>query len=168
MPNLLPIVFIVLASLALLLTLLWLWQSLRHAFVHALAGPTASGVVSPERAALLQEKQNLLLALKDLENERDSGKLSSDDYRELNDQYRKRAREVLRQLDGMLSPHRARARSLLDGAPAMTVAAASFEKPQPLATVTAANSCQSCGTGNDADAVFCKKCGARVRSEAVV
>ena len=70
MPNLLPIVFIVLASLALVLTLLWLWQSLRHAFVHTLVAPTASGVVSPERAALLQEKQTLLVALKDLENER--------------------------------------------------------------------------------------------------
>ena len=167
MPNLLPIVFLVLASLALVLTLFWLWQSLRHAFVHTLAAPQASGVVSPERAALLQEKQTLLLALKDLESERDAGKLSSDDYRELNDQYRKRAREVLRQLDGMLSPHRDRARALLVGAPAAAVVESS-DKPQPVAAAPAADSCKSCGAGNDADAVFCKKCGARLRNEATV
>ena len=167
MPNLLPIVFLVLASLALVLTLFWLWQSLRHAFVHTLAAPQASGVVSPERAALLQEKQTLLLALKDLESERDAGKLSSDDYRELNDQYRKRAREVLRQLDGMLSPHRDRARALLVGAPAAAVAQ-SGDNPQPIAAAPAADSCKSCGAGNDADAVFCKKCGARLRNEATV
>lgn len=165
MPNLLPIVFIVLASLALVLTLFWLWQSLRHAFVHTLAEPPASGVVSPERAALLQEKQTLLLALKDLESERESGKLSGEDYRDLNEQYRKRAREVLRLLDVMLAPHRDRARTLLSGGAAP--AAESGEAPAPVAAV-AAHSCKGCGAGNDADAVFCKKCGARLRDEAVV
>ena len=164
MPNVLPIVFIVLASLALVLTLLWLWQSLRHAFVHTLAAPQASDVVSPERASLLQEKQTLLLALKDLESERDAGKLSSDDYRELNDQYRKRAREVLRELDAMLAPHRERARGLLSG----SAAAESSKAPQPAAAQSAAASCKSGGAGNDGDAVFCKKCGTRLRSEAVV
>lgn len=168
MPNVLPIVFIVLASLALVLTLLWLWQSLRHAFVHTLAAPQASDVVSPERAALLQEKQTLLLALKDLESERDAGKLSGDDFRELNDQYRKRAREVLRELDAMLAPHRDRARSLLSGAAVEPPAAASSKAPQPAAAQPAADSCKSCGAGNDGDAVFCKKCGTRLRSEAVV
>jgi ribosomal protein L40E len=165
MPNVLPIVFIVLASLALVLTLLWLWQSLRHAFVHTLAAPQASDVVSPERAALLQEKQTLLLALKDLESERDSGKLSVEDFRELNDQYRKRAREVLRELDAMLAPHRDRARSLLSGAAAVS---SSHSAPQPAAAQSAAESCKSCGAGNDGDAVFCKKCGTRLRSEAMV
>ena len=165
MPNLLPIVFIVLASLALVLTLLWLWQSLRHAFVHTLGAPPASDVISPERAALLQEKQSLLLALKDLESEREAGKLSGEDYRDLNEQYRKRAREVLLQLDGMLSPHRERARALLGGA---APAAVSSQEPAPVLAQPAANSCTICGAGNDGDAVFCKKCGARLRSEAVV
>ena len=173
MPNLLPIVFIVLASIALVLTLLWLWQSLRHAFVHTLGAPPASDVVSPERAALLAEKRTLLLALKDLEAERDSGKLSSEDYRDLNDQYRKRAREVLRQLDGLLGPHRSRAQQLLAATSGGSVVAEPVVAPavpvaQPVAAVAAVQSCSSCGLANDMDAVFCKKCGTRLRTEATV
>jgi hypothetical protein len=167
MPNLLPICFIVLASTALVLTLWWLWQSLRHAFVHTLGAARASEVVSPERAALLAEKRRLLLALKDLEAERDSGKLSGEDYTDLNDQYRKRAREVLRELDGLLGPHRSRAKQLLAGAGAAAEPVA--PAPPPVAAAPAAVlSCSSCGLPNDTDAVFCKKCGTRLRTEAVV
>lgn len=169
MPNLLPIVFIVLASTALVLTLLWLWQSLRHAFVHTLGAPPASDVVSPERAALLAEKRTLLLALKDLEAERDSGKLSNEDFRDLNDQYRKRARDVLRQLDGLLGPHRTRAQQLLASAAGGVVAALPEpEAPPPSAAAVAIQSCTGCGLANDMDAVFCKKCGTRLRTEATV
>lgn len=179
MPNVLPIVFIVLASTALVLTLLWLWQSLRHAFVHTLATPPASEVISAERAALLAEKRSLLLALKDLESERDAGKLSGDDYRDLNEQYRKRAKEVLRELDGMLAPHRGRAKDLLaraaqaapaDAAPSPSGVAAEAPSSMPAGgqAKAAVQSCTSCGLANDSDAVFCKKCGTRLRSEAFV
>jgi ribosomal protein L40E len=164
MPNVLPILFIVLVALSLVFTLLWLWQSLRQAFIHTLSGPTASDVVSPERATLLAEKQSLLMALKDLDAERESGKLSNDDYRELNDQYRKRARDVLRQLDGMLSPHRDGARALIAAAAATGPSASAA--PVVMPSVTAAAGCKSCGADNDHDAVFCKKCGTRLRAEA--
>lgn len=167
MPNLLPTVFIVLASTALVLTLLWLWQSLRHAFVHTLGAPPASDVISPERAALLAEKRTLLLALKDLEAEREAGKLSNEDYRDLNEQYRKRAREVLRQLDGMLGPHRQRAQQLLAAAASGEPAAAPERAPAPVAAAVV-QSCSSCGLANDTDAVFCKRCGTRLRTEAMV
>jgi len=174
MPNLLPIVFIVLASTALVLTLLWLWQSLRHAFVHTLGAPPLSDVVSPERAALLAEKRTLLLALKDLEAERDSGKLSNEDFQDLNDQYRKRARDVLRQLDGLLGPHRTRAQQLLGaaaGGPVVAEPAPSAPVAPvapPVAAAAAVQSCTGCGLANDMDAVFCKKCGTRLRTEATV
>lgn len=168
MPNLLPIVFIVLASTALVLTLLWLWQSLRHAFVHTLGAPKASDVVSPERAALLAEKRTLLLALKDLESERDSGKLSGDDYQDLNEQYRKRARDVLRELDGLIGPHRGRAKQLLAAAVGSAPVAAAEPAAPPVAAAPAAMSCSGCGSSNDMDAVFCKKCGTRLRTEATV
>jgi hypothetical protein len=164
MPNALPIFFIVLASLALILTLLWLWQSVRLAFIHTLAGPPASGTVSPERAALLAEKQALLLALKDLEAERESGKLSGTDYDDLNDQYRTRARDVLRQLDTLLAPHRDGAKALLAKVAAAPVSVA---PPPPIAApaeTAAAASCKSCGASNDVDAVFCKRCGTRLQS----
>jgi hypothetical protein len=168
MPNLLPMVFIALVALALLMTLLWLWQSLRHAFLHALSVPQAARpIVSTARAALMAEKASLLMALRDLEAERESGKLSGEDFRQLNEQYRVRAREVLRELDALLSPHRQDAKALLD-------AAVSGKLESTLAPVTtqsaqgaAAPGCNACGAGNDVDAVFCKKCGARLRSEAL-
>jgi glutathione S-transferase len=155
MPNLLPTLFIALASTALILTLVWLWQSLRHAFVHTLGAPPVESIVSPERAALLAEKGNLLVALKDLEAERESGKLSQEDFRELNAQYRQRARAVLQELDGMLAQHRADAKRLLAGAE-LQVAAPS--------AAAAAPGCKRCGVANDPDAVFCKKCGARLEA----
>jgi hypothetical protein len=164
MPNLLPIIFIVLASLALVFTLLWLWQSLRLAFLHGRAAPTASDVISPERAALVAEKQSLLHALKDLEAERDAGKLSLDDYRELNDSYRKRARDVMRALDNMLAPHRDGAKALLASAAGGGVAESA---PAQVSQLPAAHGCKKCGVGNDVDAVFCKQCGTRLRSEVV-
>jgi len=176
----LPTLFIALAAIALLLTLLWLWQSLRMAFVQTLAasGAEASGVVSAERAALLAEKQALLLALKDLEAEREAGKLSAADFAELNAQYRARARQVLQKLDEMLAPHRARARAMLgEGAEPEAVASvtsastvtASGARAEATAaaavTAPAAKTCASCAAVNDADAVFCKRCGTRLAAK---
>jgi hypothetical protein len=166
MPNLLPMVFIALVSTALMLTLLWLWQSVRETFVHGIVATRDENVVSPQRASLLAEKASLLVALRDLEAERDSGKLSGDDFRELNEQYRIRAREVLRELDALLSPHRSAAQALLKSAASGDVAAASRASKPVVAETPAAPSCTSCGVANDVDAVFCKKCGARLRTEA--
>ena len=179
MANLLPPVFIALAALALVLTLFWLWQSLRLALVHSL-GAAPAPVVSAERATLLAEKQALLLALKDLENERESGKLSNADFDELNAQYRTRAREVLRALDAQLAPHRVDAKALLSGvgsrssqakptssAQPTAVAAPAFTSTSTPATTSADGdtACKACGSKNDQDAVFCKKCGTRMRAE---
>jgi hypothetical protein len=160
MPDLLPTVFIVLGASALVLTLYWLWQSLRQAFAHVddtVSVAFATG--SQARTSLLAEKAALLVALKDLEAERDSGKLSEADFNELNVRYRSRAREVLKALDSQLAPHRAAAKALLLGAVAVQPAVAA----QPVA---AAGACPSCSTVNDADAVFCKTCGARLTQEA--
>jgi hypothetical protein len=163
MQNLVPTLLIALAALALMLTLLWLWQSLRHAFAHVVDQPDVPSrmLVSAERGSLLAEKQALLVALKDLEAERDSGKLSQDDYRELNEQYRQRARQVLRELDGLLAPHRAQAKSLLATASKGEAPRAAEAAPLP-----DAHGCKSCGAPNDSDAVFCKKCGARLAAGA--
>jgi hypothetical protein len=162
MSNVLPTFFIVLAALALLVTLLALWHSLRHAFAQRIAVSTAAAaLVSPERAALLAEKQSLLVALKDLEAEREAGKLSNADFRDLNEQYRTRAREVLRQLDVLLAPHRENAKALLSS---VTAAGSGAAAPVPSSEreVSAVQPCQSCGADNDADAVFCKRCGTRL------
>src|SRR4051812_18736372 len=106
MPDLLPTLFIVLGASALVLTLYWLWQSLRQAFAHVddtVSVAFATG--SQARTSLLAEKAALLVALKDLEAERESGKLSETDFNELNLRYRSRARDVLKALDSQLAPH---------------------------------------------------------------
>jgi hypothetical protein len=160
MPNLLPTLFIALCSLALLLALLWLWQSLRDVLVQTGTIAPPREAISPERAALLAEKQSVLLALKDLETEHEAGKLSDADFAQLNAQYRGRARNVLRELDALLGPHRGAARALLktaaEGGKTEATAAANSSKPE-----REQKAC-SCGTGNDPDAVFCKKCGTRL------
>lgn len=166
MPNLLPTVFIALGAGALALTLFWLWQSMRHVFAHA-DDVVRTGIVSPgtrARAGLLAEKNALLLAIKDLEAERDGGKLSETDFKELNARYRSRAREVLKALDAQLTPHREAARALIDGTAPAASAAAQIGETAP-AEAAVANACPSCATVNDRDAVFCKKCGARVAAE---
>jgi hypothetical protein len=164
MPNVMPTLFIAITGTILVLTLLWLWQSVRHVFVHALVADSGKPLVSAERAGLLAEKQSLLVALKDLEAERDSGKLSSNDYRELNQQYRLRARDVLRQLDALVAPHRAEAKQLLDETLQVAPAVAPVDVP---VVASAAVGCASCGASNDTDAVFCKKCGSRLKAEAL-
>ena len=168
MPDLLPTVFIVLGASALVLTLYWLWQSLRVTFAHVDDGArVALAVGSQARTSLLAEKAALLVALKDLEAERDSGKLSETDFNELNARYRSRARDVLKSLDAQLAPHRDAAKALLSGTPA-TAATAAEPPATPLlpAQPAAAHACASCSASNDVDAVFCKKCGARLAQEA--
>lgn len=170
MPDLLPTLFIVLGASTLVLTLYWLWQSLRHTFAHVDdAASAALAVGSQARSSLLAEKAALLVALKDLQSERDSGKLSDSDYDELNARYRSRARVVLKELDAQLAPHRDAAKALLREAPpaaAVTSGASATSEANAAPQPSAANACASCGTGNDVDAVFCKKCGARLAQEA--
>jgi hypothetical protein len=171
MQNLLPTLFIVLGACALILTLFWLWLSLRHTLAHVEDAQVAA--IDPRaspRAALLAEKQSLLVALKDLESERDTGKLSEADFAELNARYRARARLVLKQLDQQIAPHRDAAKAMLQAAgeapqaeaPATSAPASSASA----ASVPATQVCESCSTSNDADAAFCKKCGARLQAEA--
>lgn len=163
MPNLLPTLFIIFGACALVVTLYWLWQSLRQTFAHVEEAQVATETVSAARAALLAEKQSLLVALKDLESERDNGKLSDADFTELNARYRLRARTVLKALDTQLAPHREAAKALLRGA----ADAPNPATPAPaLATKadTVATACASCSTVNDPDAAFCKKCGAKLQA----
>jgi rRNA maturation endonuclease Nob1 len=170
MPNLLPTLFIIFGACALVVTLYWLWQSLRQTFAHVEEAQVATETTSSARAALLAEKQSLLVALKDLESERDNGKLSEADFSELNARYRARARSVLKALDTQLAPHREAAKALLRGA-ASADAGMGADKPVKSAkAATAATSdlatrtCGSCSTVNDADAAFCKKCGAKLQA----
>jgi len=111
----LPVLFIVLASAALLAALAALFASLRA----SLAGPSVDVLwtgAEPDRGALEDEKNALLRALKDLEYEHEVGKIDDEDYARLERAYRARAKEVLGELDRDLRPYLSRAEALAGGA----------------------------------------------------
>lgn len=119
--------------------------------------------------ALASRRTMLIRALKDLDNERDIGKLEKDDHEQLSATYRNELKDVLRQIDATLQPFRGAAESLAKqhlsrkvAATALTLEAA-HEASAPLAAKIEASSqartCASCSASNDADAAFCKKCG---------
>jgi hypothetical protein len=110
----LPLLFMVLASTALLLALVALWSSLRRALAATSEGaPSVEGTELPDRAALLDEKKSLLRAIKDLEYEHAVGKISPDDFKRLDLAYRVRAKEVIALLEQDLAPYQAKAEALL-------------------------------------------------------
>jgi len=102
------------------------------------------------RVALDREKMLALRAIKELEFDRAMGKVSEDDFRDMSGRLRARAGRLMRQLDASAgyreSIERDLAKRLGDKAVAEPVAPA----------------CGSCSTVNEADARFCKACGARL------
>jgi hypothetical protein len=115
-------------------------------------------------SAAEEQKRAVLQALKDLEYERSVGKVSDADYEELLRRYRTEAKRLLRAVDEDLAPLRAKAEAFLaeqlgrsDGKPPPA-------PPLPSST-KARRACPSCEAENDTDALFCKKCGAKLESQ---
>jgi hypothetical protein len=108
--------------------------------------------------AIEEQKRAVLQALKDLEFERSIGKIADSDYEELVARYRAEAKRLLRAVDEDLAPLRERAA-------AYVAEQLGTERP-PRRSQSPAKSaqpvCPSCATDNDADAAFCKKCGAKL------
>ena len=103
------------------------------------------------RTALEREKMLVLRSIKELEFDRAMGKLSPKDFDEMSVRLRTRAIALMKQLDeggdGYREVIERELRARL-GATAKTV------------VTTAA--CGGCGTTNDHDAAFCKRCGAKL------
>lgn len=99
-----PALFFAISSVAAIAALVTIWNSLRVALG---GGP---GVVIetardlPDHAALVEEKNSLLRAIKDLEYEHAVGKISDADHQRLDRAYRARAKQVLSQLDRDVKP----------------------------------------------------------------
>ncbi|MCC6903655.1 MAG: zinc ribbon domain-containing protein [Polyangiaceae bacterium] len=124
-----------------------------------------------------EKKRSVLRALKDLEYERNVGKVSEQDYLELSTRYRQDARRLLRELNEAELPARARVEKLLakrlgTAAPPspqtpseaqLEAAADTVVEPdtesEPKSEPEKKTECDECGTENDADARFCKSCG---------
>jgi len=121
------------------------------------------------KAALVERKQAALRALKDLELEHEIGKIDDADYATLQTKYREEAKDVLRELDLEIEPYREKAEALAQkhlakvGLAETPNADALAPQAPPAAEALV---CAKCGTKNDPDAAFCKKCGAALAGEA--
>ena len=105
------------------------------------------------RAALQREKTLVLRSIKDLEFDRAMGKVSDKDFAEMSARLRSRAAGLIRQLDAgagyrdQIEKEIERRIGKSDDAPKKGV-------------------CAQCKTANDADARFCKSCGAKIELQA--
>jgi hypothetical protein len=118
-------------------------------------------------ATLEREKALVLRSIKELEFDRAMGKVSAKDFDEMAGRLRARAIMLMKQVDAGGSGYRelierelqVRLNSRRAGStgPATVAAKDRAESSDPVRA--AVRSCRSCGTGNDHDAAFCKRCG---------
>jgi zinc ribbon protein len=116
------------------------------------------------RAALDREKTLVLRSIKELEFDRAMGKVSEKDFLDMSGRLRARAARLMRQLDagaGYRSEIEKEITKRIGEAPAQAPGGSTEQDPAYVA-----GTCASCGTGNDADARFCKHCGAAIGSRA--
>jgi hypothetical protein len=173
-----------LAFAALAAAVLLFWEALRSLVDPA--APADHDDDDASRLASLESRKNAALrALKDIAFERSIGRLDEADYAQLEVRYRAEARAALASLDEGVQAWRDAAESLLTeaerratGAPAAEPAPAPAAEPAPnaepapaaeeapvVAATARDRACPACGTRNDTDALFCKRCGARVEEE---
>ena len=143
------------------------WETLRLLLDPAQPGDVDEGDDDGAALGALEaRKRAALQALRDLEFERSIGRLGEEDHKALEARYREEARAAMKAIDEGVGPWRARAEAMLDAvtagdgpkdvAPAAKPAAAEAAK---------AAACPKCATSNDDDAVFCKRCGERMKKE---
>jgi hypothetical protein len=137
------------------------------------------GTIDEERRAeLLREKKVLLKAIKEIEFDHEMGKMDDQDAAHVTRTYRVRALEIMRLLDenksvdygAIVEKELAKRLAKAGGlAPKSKELPAAKAEPQaepaasePAVEAKAKGTCGECGTKNDEDAVFCKKCAARL------
>jgi hypothetical protein len=118
---------------------------------------TGEPVSERTRAALEREKLLVLRTIKELEFDRSMGKLSQKDFDEMGGRLRARALSLMKQLDLDSTGYKAVIEREL-AARFQGASVPAFRGPGVPAVCP-------CGIGNDADAVFCKKCGTRLQSQ---
>lgn len=89
---------------------------------------------------LLSRKDSIYIAMKDLEFDFTTGKLSDQDYKELREKFAAQAAQVLKEIDDL--------------------EAGEGQKPEPKAKV-GKSVCPTCGFGHREGDRFCQSCGAQ-------
>ncbi len=108
-----PQVILGLCGAALVVAVLFFWNSLR-----TLGGDTdildeaLRTVEHGPLEAMIARKKMLLLSLKDLDNERQLGKILPADFEDVSYRYREEVKALMRQIDAAAEPYRARAEEL--------------------------------------------------------
>ncbi len=122
-------------------------------------------------AAIEREKALVLRSIKELEFDRAMGKVSPWDFDEMSGRLRARAIMLMKQVDAGSSgyrelierelQHRLKARAVqgAGSAPGPDPAEPGADAAGIAALPGVAQACTACGTANDHDAAFCKRCG---------
>ena len=96
---------------------------------------------------LLSRKDSIYTAIKDLEFDHKTGKLSDEDYAELREKFEQQAAAVLKEIDDLQSGKRA---------------ASSKKRKTAVKAETKVRFCSACGQKVEPGAKFCPACGERV------
>ena len=144
--------------------------------------PTGSAILGGRtRAALEREKALALRSIKELEFDRAMGKVSDKDFAEMSTRLRARALGLIGQLDAgegyrdeiekavatrlaTIAPRGVPAASQVEGAAKAEASGSAVHAVVPPAKdpIPPTKLCSACGTVNEADALFCKHCGANM------
>jgi hypothetical protein len=184
--NLAPAILALTAG-ALIGTIALLWASLRTLGGDApLPEALSQELASTTDVALGGKKTMLLRALKDLENERDLGKITAEDFETVAERYRGELKDLMRSLDAEIGPYRERAEALAKAhleslgkpsAPKTKKAKKAKDEDEPKAAVASDESdeleqerrkCPACDASNEVDAKFCKECAAPLAAAASI
>ena len=127
------------------------------------------------RAAIEREKSLVLRSIKELEFDRAMGKVAPKDFDEMAGRLRARAIMLMKQLDeGTGAGYREIIERELQARLAKTVGHTKASPTAPDARpegrayneTVAVGACAQCGTTNDVDAAFCKRCGSKLQEAA--
>ena len=113
------------------------------------------------RAVLEREKMLTLRSIKELEFDRAMGKVSAADFEEMASRLRVRAMSLMKQLDAGGEAYREMIEREVQSRVAKKQPAGRARRPPGRQTAPAGPPCV-CGTSNDQDAAFCKRCGAKL------
>ncbi|MFQ6113979.1 MAG: zinc ribbon domain-containing protein [bacterium] len=101
---------------------------------------------------LIERRDNLLAAIKEIEFDRQTGKISAEDFAEMNTKYRTEAVTVLKRIDALQGNNRASKKL-----------EAELQRMRSQRKKIGAKFCPECGSSVRIEDRFCSACGNRLR-----
>jgi hypothetical protein len=158
-----PLVVLGLGGLTLVLSGVALWRVLDPLSSAEAAAATAAPRSTGRLREIEREKQLVLKAIKEIELDYQMRKIAEPDYKDMVERYRARALRLISELEAGDNFRPLIERELRDRLARAAAAPAEAAPAQEAASEAAApGTCSSCGTKNDDDATFCKKCGGKL------